>query len=121
MKQEMTILLVEDQNDIGQMIRDFLSDAGYAVVQKSSLKSALEYCDTHQPAGVLLDMIVDDGMGSEMFVYLRDKRIPVCITSILSREKVHRILGIKEFNYLQKPFDLKEFLETVRLVFDNPI
>jgi len=49
------ILIVDDDRDIRESLRDTLSDEGYVIVEASDGTEALEYIRTHDVALVLLD------------------------------------------------------------------
>jgi two-component system OmpR family response regulator len=113
------ILLVEDDNMIGEAVGIALKDAGYAVdwVKDGAAASLVLGGDEHQ--AVLLDLGLPGQSGLEVLRGLRarGKNVPVII--ITARDSVdERIQGL-DFgadDYLVKPFDVNELLARLRAV-----
>jgi len=113
------ILLVEDDNMIGEAVGIALKDAGYAVdwVKDGVAANLVLGGDEHQ--AVLLDLGLPGHSGLEVLRGLRarGKNVPVII--ITARDSVdERIQGL-DFgadDYLVKPFDINELLARLRAV-----
>jgi two-component system, OmpR family, response regulator len=111
------VLVVDDDEEIGLLLRRYLSGQGLRVevfVNAASLRLRIE----QQPADlVLLDLGLPDDDGLNVIRDLRDKRIPVIIVSGRG-ESVERVVGLElgADDYVTKPFDLRELLARIRSV-----
>ncbi|MEW6349338.1 MAG: response regulator [Thermodesulfobacteriota bacterium] len=119
-----TILLVDDDELIRQLGSRILQRGGYAVIEASNGKEAL---DVYRSRGkeislVVLDLIMPEMGGVECLQELLKigLDVKVVIASGFSAEKHTRDLlhsGAKGF--VNKPFNMKDVLETVRNVLDG--
>jgi two-component system OmpR family response regulator len=105
------VLLIEDDDMIGDAVRDHIAAAGNAVDWARSIASAKEYLAVSNYALVLLDLQLPDGSGLNLLKGLRldGHRMPVII--VTARDQISdRIEGLNNGadDYLVKPFDLGE-------------
>lgn len=111
-----TILVVEDDPSISELIAWVLDDAGFVVRTARSVAEALNAYDQSQPELVIADLFLPDGFGSEMLRLIQDRgRNPAAATLVMSahpraREQA-RAAGADAC--LTKPFDLDEFFQIV--------
>jgi type IV pilus assembly protein PilB len=68
------VLVVDDDEDLGQVLESMLASEGYAVMRASSGEEALRLAARHRPHLVVLDMILPDKSGIEVCRELR--RLP---------------------------------------------
>jgi CheY-like chemotaxis protein len=103
------ILIVDDNPDVGCLLGDALSRAGYAVQTAINGEEALLLFAATRPAAVLLDLHMPAMGGVEVFAKLRqmDATVPIVIVTADSDEECARIL-LREgaFDYVRKPVDL---------------
>ncbi len=119
-----TILVVEDERPVRDLIRDVLRLHGYVVLLASSGDEALAVSE-HYP-GVIHLMIVDvvmPGMSGEELVEkvaVSRPRIKAVYVSGYTRDLVrqHGLLT-KSQDFLQKPFTLDDLARKVRQVLDR--
>jgi len=111
------ILLVEDDDGIGQMVRDVLSDEGYAVEVAAEGQAALSYLQgcRQLPQLILLDLVMP-GMDGVQFheVQQNDPRlaaVPVLLFSATSA--LEQVAGRFRAAYFSKPFDVTTLLTMV--------
>lgn len=107
----MRVLLIEDDDMIGDAVRDHVAAAGHAVDWAKSIVSAVEFLSVGDYALVLLDLQLPDGSGLKLLKSLRldGHRMPVII--VTARDQISdRIEGLNNGadDYLVKPFDLDE-------------
>jgi DNA-binding response OmpR family regulator len=111
------ILVIEDENDIMAIVTLILEDEGYSV---STMSSALHY-ETRVRAAhadlVLLDLNIAGFNGKIICEYIKGqndlKSIPVIIMSAnLNAKQVKEECGAQ--GVIHKPFDLNNFIGTVR-------
>lgn len=114
-----TVLVVEDDIVLNQLLTKTLESVGYQVNSVTRLSTAREYLNSHEPALVLLDGRLPDGNGAELFPELSNLPPVVLLTAYGSiREAVDAIkAGIAE--YLVKPINLDELELTIKRVLET--
>ncbi len=115
-----SVLVVDDQDEVRQLIRDVLEGAGYNVDEACDGKEGLERYRTKSAAVVLMDILMPDQDGFEGIMTLRrefpDSRI-VAMTGgstgigVLDFLDVAKMLGARRT--LHKPFDIQALLDAV--------
>lgn len=117
----MKILLVEDDEFIGESIKEYFEMNGSKVDYYSSPKKALEeiYPDSYDI--FLIDINMPGINGYEFYKELKNysSSTPVIfITAYSDVEHIEKAFNIGAADYIKKPFDLKELeLRVKRLVF----
>jgi CheY-like chemotaxis protein len=111
-----TVLLVEDDLDIRDVLQDLLEGEGYDVIPAANGKQALDFLTLNEPPGadlVILDLMMPMVSGWEVLERMaRDPRlsdIPVIVVSAVAREKPPRA-----YTFLRKPFTLETLAGAVR-------
>ena len=112
----MSILVVEDEQQIRLFVRQTLERAGYRVIEAGGVQPALTDAAERKPDMVILDLGLPDGDGAEFVGALRDwSRMPVLILSARSDEAdKSSALDAGADDYLTKPFSVGELLARVR-------
>lgn len=118
-----SILLVEDDGDIRESIREVLEDEGYAVLEALDGLDALEQLRAvaHLPGLILLDLMMPRMNGAE-FLIEREKtptwsQLPVVILSADADVRAKaRLLEVAA--YLEKPIKLALLLATIARVIE---
>lgn len=107
-----TILIVDDDIDIGNIEEEVLSSAGYRVLRAYSGTEALLLLENTRPDLILLDLMLPGLTGEE--VLPRTEGIPVIVISakVDIQDKVDLLLG-GAADYMTKPFNTKELLARV--------
>jgi two-component system, OmpR family, alkaline phosphatase synthesis response regulator PhoP len=116
-----TILVVEDEPDIRELVRYNLEQAGFRVAEAEDGEGALRQVGAERPALVILDLMLPQGDGLEVCRILRGNRetahLPIVMLTAKAAE-VDRVLGL-EFgadDYVTKPFSPRELVARVRAV-----
>tara|TARA_R110002153_G_scaffold274352_1_gene449036 strand:+ start:9249 stop:9905 length:657 start_codon:yes stop_codon:yes gene_type:complete len=115
----MRLLLVEDDNLLGEAIRQALHDAAYAIDWVQDGSTALSTMKTQDYALVLLDLGLPQKDGIEVLSELRKAKNAVPIIIITARDAVEdRIKGLDygADDYLVKPFLINELQARIRAV-----
>lgn len=107
-----TILIIDDDVYIGDMLSEALGQEGYGVLRAYSGTEAIMILDTKKPDLVLLDLMLPGLSGEE--VLPRIKGIPVIVLSAKADagSKVSLLLGGAQ-DYVTKPFDLSELMARI--------
>jgi PAS domain S-box-containing protein len=113
-----TVLVVEDEADIANLIRIHLEREGYTVQIAGRGEEALRMAREIQPGLITLDILLPDMDGFTLLEQLkkdsRTAHIPVIVVSIVpEREKGLRLGAV---DYLGKPIDEERLIELVRRV-----
>lgn len=119
-----TVLLVDDDNFIGDYVIQALEKFGYRVVVASSGEEALAiYADRVADIDLVIMDIGMPGMGGHkcLLELLKfDPQVKVIISSGYSLEgQVRRTLEAGAAGYVAKPHSLNELLDKVRAVLDD--
>ena len=112
------ILVCEDEPDIAEILRSFLSAQGYVVSTTATGAEALERIAEIQPDLVLLDLMLPDQDGWEVLEEIRKTGTrPVILLTALGRvEDKVRGLSHGADDYISKPFDLDEVRARIEAV-----
>ena len=113
-----TILVVEDEVDILQVVVAILEYAGYRIVTASNGLEALAYLETTRPALTLSDVMMPVMDGRELckrlHAHSQHSSIPVVLMSAAYKPVL--LEGYKPAAFLKKPFEATELIELVNKV-----
>lgn len=111
-----TILIVEDERNLSNVIRDRLQEEGYQVLQAFDGPSALEMARDRGPDLVVLDIMLPGLDGLEVCRRLRRHSIVPILMLTARAEEIDRVLGLElgADDYLTKPFSMRELQARVR-------
>ncbi len=113
-----TILVVDDEPNIADLVDLYLARDGYRVVKAATGSGALEAVDRDRPRLVVLDVGLPDVDGLEVCRRLRaTSQVPVIFLTARDSE-VDRVLGLElgADDYLTKPFSPAELVARVKAV-----
>jgi two-component system, OmpR family, response regulator MprA len=114
-----TILVVEDDRRIREMVRRGLLFEGYEVEVAEDGESALRYARDRMPDAVILDLMLPGMGGLEVCKRLRSaSAVPILI--LTARDAVQdRVTGLDAGadDYMVKPFSFEELLARLRALF----
>jgi two-component system, OmpR family, alkaline phosphatase synthesis response regulator PhoP len=114
----LTILVVDDEPRIVQLVRDYLEHAGFTVLVASDGKAALRSARTARPDLVILDLGLPGLDGLDVARALRrDGEVPIIMLTARTDE-TDKLVGLElgADDYLTKPFSPKELVARVRAV-----
>jgi len=110
------VLIVEDEEIIGNFISAVLTSNGYRSLRAATGKEARLLIQSHAPDAVLLDLGLPDIDGMDLLRDLREwSQVPVIVVSArgYEREKV-AALDLGADDYIVKPFGTSELLARIR-------
>jgi two-component system cell cycle sensor histidine kinase/response regulator CckA len=119
-----TILVVEDEPALRELVSRQLRRQGYQIIQANSGKEALGLWAQHGQDVALLftDMVMPDGMtGSELAETLQAQKpdLKVVYTSGYSQEVLQQDFALRgEVHFLQKPYHQDALIKTIRAALD---
>ncbi len=116
-----TILVVEDEADIRELVRYHLEQDGFATVEAETGERGFELVQASPPALVILDLMLPGTDGLEVCRRIRSddrlRSVPVIMLTAKGTE-LDRVLGLElgADDYVTKPFSPRELVARVRAV-----
>jgi two-component system phosphate regulon response regulator PhoB len=116
-----TVLVIEDDRAIQEMLRLALRAAGYDVVQAVSAEAGLEAIHRQLPDVLLLDWMLPKMSGLALARHLRTDRrtraLPIIMVTARDQEP-DKLAGLEDGadDYLTKPFSPKELVARIKAV-----
>jgi two-component system KDP operon response regulator KdpE len=110
------ILVVDDESQILRALRTSLQAAGHEVDVAATAAEALTSAAAHPPDGVILDLMLPDGSGTDVCrEFRRWTNVPILVLSAVGdeQEKV-AALDAGADDYVTKPFGIDELLARLR-------
>jgi DNA-binding response OmpR family regulator len=121
-KQQKRVIYFEDERDMVELVRLVLGREGYSVEGASEGRAGLVSVREKLPDIILLDLMMPDMDGWEIFKELKNDKstgdIPVVVITAKS-QSVDKILGVEIAqvdDYISKPFSPRELVERVEKV-----
>ena len=113
-----TILVVEDDRKIADVVRIYLEREGYRAVLTHDGARALGLVDREQPALIVLDVLLPGLDGREVCRLVRaHSPVPIIMLTALSTEDATlEGLELGADDYISKPFSPRELLARIRAV-----
>ncbi len=111
-----TILIIEDEKNIGNYIETIVISNQYKALRAKNGMEGLSLCTSHHPDLILLDLGLPDVDGMDVLKRIRSfSHVPVIIISARTqeREKVEA-LDQGADDYITKPFGSEELLARIR-------
>jgi len=115
-----SVLVVEDNKDLINLLEINLSDQGYTVYSAENGLDGIEKYQIKKPDLVILDIMLPKLDGLEVCKRIRgeDKMTPILMLTAKA-EEVDKVLGFElgADDYITKPFSIREFLARVKAIF----
>lgn len=120
MSDSKTLLFVDDEEEILEILVDLFADEGYSLHTATKAEDAIQIVDSHSVDFVLSDLKLPDSSGTELLEQIREKKPDTVrvLTSGYLDIKFGRVSENKKDGtlYLSKPWDL---LTLKQLVFER--
>jgi len=113
-----TILIADDEKDIQNMVKEYLSGEGFRVITAGSGREALFVARQEKPDLILLDIMMPEMNGYEFVrVYGREADTPIIMLTA-KVEAGDKVLGLElgADDYITKPFNMRELMARIRAV-----
>jgi DNA-binding response OmpR family regulator len=105
----MRVLVVEDEEDLGSVFRDFLSELGHQAIVVRTAEAALGTLATERPDAIILDIHLP-GMSGLDFLQLRPVReagLPiVAVSGVVTESQARDCLRLGAVDFVGKPVAL---------------
>ncbi len=113
-----TVLVVDDELKITRLVRDYLQQAGFAVLTAGDGKAALASARAAKPDLVILDLGIPGVDGLEVARTIRKWGETPIIMLTARTDETDRVVGLElgADDYVSKPFSPKELVARVRAV-----
>lgn len=111
-----TILIIEDEKNIGNYIETIVISNGYKALRALNGMSGLSMCTSHHPDMILLDLGLPNIDGMEVLQRIRGfSNVPIIVISARTQEK-EKVEALDEGadDYITKPFGSEELLARIR-------
>jgi len=112
------ILVVDDEAKIVEVVKSYLENRGYTVVEAYSGREAMEKFFLEKPALIILDLMLPDISGEELCREIRKKsRVPIImLTARAAEEDILNGLETGADDYVTKPFSPRQLVARVEAV-----
>jgi len=112
------VLIVDDEPDTLELVKLVLESGGFKTVSAANGIEALNQVDVSKPDLVLLDIMMPDMDGWEVFRKIKEKNstLPIAILTAKA-QNFDKLLGLhvlKADDYITKPFGKNELISKVR-------
>ena len=110
------ILIVEDDIDIMEVLFLSIQNAGYEVIQASTISEGWKCFQLHQPDMALLDVNLPDGNGFELAEKIRNSSDAVIMFVTVNHLIEHKLeaFDVGADDYITKPFIPKELIARIQ-------
>jgi DNA-binding NtrC family response regulator len=111
------LLVVEDDNSVRTTIVTFLELEGYAVEAVSSTRDAIERLRADRYPIVISDIYLDERTGIDVLRSARETNPDCAVILMTARGSMETVMAATEggaFDYIAKPFELDQMLDTVK-------
>lgn len=119
------VVCVEDEAEMIDLIRLILGRKGFEVIGAQGGKKGLEVIREEKPDLVLLDLMMPDMDGWEVYQQLKadeeTRNIPVIVVTAKA-QSIDKVLGLhiaKVEDYISKPFSPQELMDSVDQVLER--
>lgn len=109
-----TILVVDDDPHIVDILAELLTDEGYAVRRAHDGQAALDEIRRESPALIVTDVMMPKLDGVSLTKHLRDREDP---TPVVLMSAVYAGIDLPGVDFVPKPFDLEYIVKVVNRVF----
>lgn len=116
-----TILIVEDEPEIVEIVRDYLERAGFRVIFAHDGATGLRMARSERPGLMVLDLMLPEMDGLDVIRALRGDPTTSSLPVIMLTARVEeadRLIGLElgADDYISKPFSPREVVARVRAV-----
>ncbi len=113
-----TILVVDDQSSVRQLLQEYLTEQGYRVLTTTDGQNALYLARHENPDLILLDIMMPRMDGYQFLRQFRQERQTPVIIITAREEETDAVLGLDlgADDYIIKPFRMRELAARIRAI-----
>ncbi|MCL2497790.1 MAG: response regulator transcription factor [Symbiobacteriaceae bacterium] len=113
-----TVLVVDDDQHIRELLHLYLSKEGYMVIHAADGDEAIALALQHKPALILLDIMLPGRSGFQVCQELRERLTTPIIMISAKGEEIDKVTGLDlgADDYIAKPFSPREVVARVKAV-----
>jgi DNA-binding response OmpR family regulator len=115
---DQTILIIDDDPKLNQLLTRFLSPYGYRVLSAVTPSEGVKKLRREKPALVVLDVMLPEMSGFDVCKHIRrDSTVPIIMLTARG-DPMDRIVGLElgADDYLSKPFEPRELVARIQAV-----
>lgn len=116
MRENMKIMVVEDDIDLSELIKMYLIPEGWEIETFHTGKKAVESFNRNHYDLILLDLLLPDINGFEICKQIRKKSIIPIIMLTALEDSIHKVQGLNmgADDYIIKPFEPTELVARIK-------
>ena len=119
-----TILLVDDEPDMLEMLSMRLTKAGYKIITSVTGEECLQKAEKVYPDLILLDILLPGMSGFEVARQLKTKEVTrnipiIMVTALIGEDPKAKGLERGADYFISKPFDTEELLSTIKTILEK--
>ena len=124
MQSPLSILIVDDQEDVRKLIRAILAPEGYELLEAHDGKAAITQIQTYRPDLILLDIMMPGyPNGLELLdIVKKNKVMTTKIIMISAKGQYDDVVAAAKLRcnaYIIKPFTRQHLLDTIKTVLES--
>lgn len=113
------IAVVDDEKKIRDMVKSYLENEGFSVVEAEDGAAAVQLVEKHEVDLILLDVMMPNMNGLQALAKIRllSEKMPVIMLTAKT-EEIDKLLGLEmgADDYITKPFSMRELAARIRTV-----
>lgn len=122
MSKKNLILIVDDEEEIRNLLKEFLEARNFEVLVAEDGARALELARTHVPDLVITDLLLPKEHGIDVMHEIKDRFFTpiIAISGIYKKEEIAaKIDDIYLDGFYEKPLNLEDLYKGIQAVFDE--
>jgi PAS domain S-box-containing protein len=111
------VLIVDDDPQFRRTFADVLEESGYDATPVGAPQAAVHAAEKDLPSVAIIDLKLDNASGLEVMRQIRDVSPDtecIVLTGYASQESAIEAVNLGAYSYVQKPYNLRELLLTIR-------
>jgi DNA-binding response OmpR family regulator len=119
MRKKNLILIVDDEEEIRLLLKEFLEKKDFEVLLAEDGRKALELAEKHIPDLVITDLLLPKEHGIEVMYELKDRFLMpiIAISGIYKKEEIEgEIDDIYLDGFYEKPLNLEELFKGIQAI-----
>lgn len=116
MREQQTILIVEDEPSLAQVLSEYLQAAGYETAWLARGDEVQAWMARHEPALVVLDLMLPGKDGLSVYRDIRAKHDVPVVMATARVDEIDRLIGLElgADDYICKPYSPRELVARIK-------